>query len=222
MATETEGEPTQAEHDLPAAGGSPLGDHESLTRAAQRFDAVLLQHTLDEAFAVASVERVIDDWLMPSLTRLGEAWEAGIVDVAAEHFVTAAVMRRLAGLFEATRANGPGVVVGLPPGARHELPALAFAVCLRRAGVDVVYLGADVPLDSWAAVARASTPRAAVISAAHQVDVANADETVQALRSAGVGIIYVGGRAAPELRAGTPLPQSLSGAAELVRTALDQ
>ncbi|MGW5237750.1 MerR family transcriptional regulator [Monashia sp. NPDC004114] len=222
MALETVDQAASVAEGPPAPAGSVLADHASLARAAARFDADALQHTLDEAFALASAERVIDDWLMPSLTRLGDAWEAGEIDVAAEHFVTAAVMRRLAALFEATRAYGPRVLVGLPPGARHELPALAFAVCLRRAGIDVLYLGADVPLDSWVAVVRASSPRAAVISAAHEVDIASAEQTVQALTTAGVGVVYVGGRAAARLQSGTPLPQQLSSAADLVRAAIEQ
>lgn len=220
LATGPVEQPEPAARRAAADVGSAIGDHDSLTRAAARFDASRVQTILDEAFALTSVERVIDDWLMPSLMTLGDAWEAGEIDVAAEHFVTAAVMRRLAALFEATPARGPRVVVGLPPGARHELPALAFAVCLRRAGLDVLYLGADVPLDSWTAVVRASAPTAAVIAAAHAVDVDNAVATVQALRSAGVALVYVGGQAATEVQSGTPLPDHLSTSARLVAAAL--
>lgn len=199
---------------------SPLADHDALVRIAARFDPVALQQALDEVFAYASVERVIDDWLMPSLAVLGAAWESGDVDVAGEHFVTAAVMRRLAALFEATGARGPRVLVGLPPQSRHELPVLAFAVCLRRVGVDVVYLGADVPLASWAEVVGASAPHAAVIAAAHSGDLDAAAATVEALRDAGVPAVYVGGGAAHEVPGGIPLPSRLALAADLVRTAL--
>lgn len=199
---------------------SPLSDHDALTRIAARFDPIALQETLDEVFACASVERVIDDWLMPSLAALGRAWEADEVDVAGEHFVTAAVMRRLAALFEATGAHGPRVLVGLPPHCRHELPVLAFAVCLRRAGVDVLYLGPDVPLASWAQVVAASAPQAAVIAATHSGDLDAASATVATLRQAGVSAVYVGGRGAQETPGGIPLPSRLAPAADLVRTAL--
>lgn len=204
----------------PATSGSPLGDHGTLTRVAARFDPVALQDALDEAFSLASVDRVIDEWLMPSLGVLGAAWEAGEVDVAGEHFVSSAVMRRLAALFEASGAQGPRVLVGLPPRSRHELPVLAFAVCLRRAGLDVLYLGADVPLESWPAVVRASAPRAAVISAAHSRDVEAATATAGVLRDAGVPVVYVGGHAAGDVTGATPLPSRLSAAAQLVRSAL--
>jgi hypothetical protein len=71
--------------------GSPLSDHEALTRIAVQFDPVALQRTLDEAFSLASVERVLDDWLMPSLAVLGAGWEAGNADVAAEALRAAGV-----------------------------------------------------------------------------------------------------------------------------------
>ncbi len=212
---------TQTTDVTEALAGSLLGDHETLTRIAARFDPVALQRTLDEAFSLASVESVVDGWLMPSLTRLGAAWEAGELDVAAEHFVTAAVMRRLAALFEATGSHGPRVLVGLPPKCRHELPLLAFAVCLRRAGVDVIYLGADMPLESWRAVVRASAPRAAVISAGHSRDVEAATATTEILRSNRVPVVYVGGHAATDIPGGTPLPPRLSVAADLISTALN-
>ena len=54
-------------------------------------------------------------------------------------------------------------VVGLPPGSRHELGALAFAVALRRRGVGVLYLGADVTVDGWVDALARTRARAAVI-----------------------------------------------------------
>lgn len=220
MAADPDSAPDEGGAQPQGPTGSPLADHRALTRIAAQFDPVVLQRTLDEAFSLASAERVLDEWLMPSLSVLGAAWEAGEVDVAAEHFVTAAVMRRLAALFEASGSQGPRVLVGLPPGSRHELPVLAFAVCLRRSGLDVLYLGADVPLDSWQSVAQATAPRAAVISAGHSRDVPSASAVAEALRGADVQVVYVGGHAAGDVPGGTPLPATLSVAANLVRTAL--
>lgn len=206
----------------PRQPGAPLiGDHDALVNVARRYDPVALRSLLDEAFAVANVERVIDDWLMPSLARLGEQWKAGSVDVAVEHFLTAAVMRRLSALFEATPAQGARVIVGLPPGSRHELPALAFAVCLRRAGIDALYLGADVPLDSWTAVIDQTRPHAVVIAASTPLEVPAAQLTIQQIRRAGVAAVYVGGRSAASLTDSTPLPHALHAAAVTVAAALN-
>ena len=67
-----------------------------------------------------------------------------------------------------TLGCGSGVLVGLPPGARHELGALAFAVAARRAGLPTLYLGPDLPVADWVAPARRIGPMAAVIGAPHR------------------------------------------------------
>ena len=57
----------------------------------------------------------------------------------------------------------PDVIVGLPPGGRHELGALAFAVAARRRGVNVLYLGADVPLTGWLTAVESTSAVVAIL-----------------------------------------------------------
>lgn len=197
-----------------------LQDTGSLSRAGAAFDGAALRRVLDEAFAVATVETAIDDWLVPSMREVGRRWEIGELDVVAEHFISSAVMRKLSGLFEATTSRGPRVVVGLPAQARHELPALAFALLLQRAGAQVLYVGADVPQDCWARLATIWQPAAAVICVARDPDVAPATAAAQALTEEGVGPIFVGGRAAEQVVGAITLTSSLSGAAVTVTEAL--
>ena len=97
---------------------------------------------------------------MPTLLALGNAWHGGVVTVAGEHFVSAAVQRRLAAAFDAApgQRRRPRVVVGLARGSRHELGVLAFAVALRRAGLEVVYVGGDLPAETWVVTATGQAP----------------------------------------------------------------
>jgi DNA-binding transcriptional MerR regulator len=137
--------------DSVVSDGAVLGDVDSLVEAARELGVDVLTRALDDGFSQGSLDRVVDEWLMPALHRLGDAWRDEQVGIAAEHFVSAGVMRRLSGLYDAAETV-PGsvrVLVGLPRGTRHEIGALAFAVLLRRAGIDAVYLGADVPPQSW-------------------------------------------------------------------------
>ncbi|MDR2280479.1 MAG: cobalamin B12-binding domain-containing protein, partial [Gordonia sp. (in: high G+C Gram-positive bacteria)] len=136
--------------------------------------------------------------------------------VLVEHYVAAAVMRRLGRLFDAAPAAGPRVVVGLPPGGHHEIAALAFAVCLRRRGVDVLYAGADVPLESWGRLAVEWAPRMVVMVATMADDVANADAACVVLKDAGVPQVYVGGKHAVDVPSAIPLPLSLSASTDVV------
>lgn len=151
--------------------------------AAVDMDVIRTGAVLDEVFAEGSYESVVDGVLMPAMVALGRAWWDGRLDVAAEHAATAALLRRLSALYEAAAAPGEArVVVGLPPGARHELGALAFAVAVRRMGVEVLYLGPDVPVGSWVRVMRQSRRRLAVIGVVTREDQPVALEVVRALR----------------------------------------
>jgi len=147
---------------LPALAAPPI---DGLVRAAASFDADLTGRLLDQALAHGSFEQVVDDWLMPALALLGDAWDAGEIGIAGEHLVSATVHRRLASAFDAAGSvtGPPMVLVGLPPGCRHELGILAFATAARRAGIDVGYLGADLPVTTWVDAVDAATATTVVM-----------------------------------------------------------
>ncbi len=154
--------------------------------SAAAMDIAATGAVLDEIFARGSYEAIVDDLLMPALIALGSAWSEGNLDVAAEHAASAAIHRRLSALYEAAATvEEPLVVVGLPPGSRHELGALAFAVALRRRGVGVLYLGPDVPVASWVHVIEQNRARLAIMSVVQEVDRGSALDVATALRDIG-------------------------------------
>lgn len=178
---------------LPASALPPV---DALAEAARDLDRAALERTLDSALAAGSFESVFDEWLTPALVRVGEAWADDEISVAGEHFVSAAVHRRLSRAFDAagTAVNAPVVVVGLPPRTMHELGALAFAICLRRRGVDVRYLGADLPVDSWVSAVRRLSPDAVAVSVPRAADSPAAEELVRTLAEAHPQVrIFAGG-----------------------------
>ncbi len=151
---------------------------------------------LDEMFASGSFEGVIDDLVLPAAAALGDAWASGRLSVAAEHAASAAVARRLGAAYQAAGVSGrTTVVVGLPPGSRHELGALAFAVALRRRGVGVLYLGQDVTVEGWVDAATRTRAKAAVVGVVTDGDVAAATAVADALRALNVPVIALGGAA---------------------------
>jgi DNA-binding transcriptional MerR regulator len=187
---------------------------------AATLDGHAIEASLDELFGRGSFEAIVDAWLMPAAAALGEAWESGRLTVAGEHAASAALARRLAGAFEAAgRVDGRPVVVGLPPGSRHELGALAFATALRRRGVPVLYLGADVPVPSWLDLRARVAPRLLVVAVVTADDGPAAIEVARAIREADDPTpIAFGGRAAGAVAANVEdaivLPESIVAAAE--------
>lgn len=214
---------------LPTAERDPgLGE---LAQCAVAFDPARLTATLDAAFARGSFEEVVEEWLLPEMVDLGTAWAEGVVSIAGEHFVSAAAGRRLAVAFEeaTTPPGAPRVLVGLPLGARHEIGVQAFATMLRRAGVDVQYVGASLPAGSWVEAATLGRAVAVVLSIPTISDIAAARETVTALRRAHPHLpVFLGGNAQSGLAhsrrgAGAPvvgLGHNLRDATRALTTAL--
>ena len=181
----------------------PTEESRGLVEAAARIDGRAIERALDDIFAMGSFERTVDDRLYPALVALGDAWARGEVDVAGEHAASAAALRRLGMAFDAAGNAGAGdasVLVGLPPGSRHELPALGFATALRRAGTSTTYLGPDVPIKSWVTAVGQAHVRAAVIGVVMAEDMLGAAAVVKALRDRHPDLlIAVGGRYSREL-----------------------
>jgi DNA-binding transcriptional MerR regulator/methylmalonyl-CoA mutase cobalamin-binding subunit len=164
--------------------------------AAEAASPADTEASLDEILASGSFEAVADDVLLPAVAALGDAWAAGRLSVAGEHAASAAVGRRLAAIYQAAGIPARvSVVVGMPPGARHELGALAFAAALRRRGAGVLYLGADVTVEGWIDAVSRTRARAAVVGIVTVADQVAAREVISALRAQGVPLIAVGGAA---------------------------
>ncbi len=186
-----------------------------LVSAAAALDPGLVHTVLTEAFASMTFDDVVDCWLPSQLQRLGEAWHTDRLTAAQEHFASAAVSRHLATHFEETPPRGGApVLVGLPQGGRHELMLLAFAVCLRRAGVNTIYLGADVPLEDWTTAATEAGARAAVLGVHLEEDVAPAQSVVDQLTALQPPVtVRVGGRNRRRITGARELDDRVSQAA---------
>ena len=186
--------------------------------AAARMDVAGIEENLDGGFALGSFEHVVDSWLFPTLEALGEGCVLGEIDIAGEHLASHAVHRRLSAAFNAagSRSRGPAVVVGLPPGSHHELGALAFATAIRRRGLNVLYLGANVPVSSWETAVRSHAARAAVLAVVTPKDRPGAVEVAERLaRHEDPPMVYIGGASAANLTTGVQeLATSIGSAAQ--------
>jgi len=171
--------------------------HERVLEALTRLDAAATLQLIDEQFALRSYESLVDDWLLPLLQRVGEAWAAGRITVAGEHLLSQVVTRRLAAAFDAAgpRPTTQPVIVGAPSGITHELGLMAFAVALRRAGVPTTYLGGDVPVDAWSQAVGTTGSRLSVTTIPRRQDAGRVAKLAAALAADHPGTtLAVGGR----------------------------
>jgi MerR family transcriptional regulator, light-induced transcriptional regulator len=144
--------------------GSALRDE--LAEALDAFDEPRAQTLLDRLFAIATVETLLSEVVMPYLRELGDRWERGEASVAQEHFASGVLRGRLLGLARGWGLGvGPVAVLACLPGEQHDLGLLAFGLALRSRGWRIVYLGPDAPIDTVADVSARLEPRLVVLSA---------------------------------------------------------
>jgi DNA-binding transcriptional MerR regulator len=119
-----------------------------LFQACIQLDEAEASTLLTRAFALFTVEQVIEDIIQPVLVRVGDEWAGGRLPITIEHFATTLIRSQLETLYhsEPTPTSGPLIIVGCAPGEYHEVGALILALMLRRqhAGLRVANLGQNI------------------------------------------------------------------------------
>jgi DNA-binding transcriptional MerR regulator/methylmalonyl-CoA mutase cobalamin-binding subunit len=176
-----------------------------LLDAAARLDGEELDRQLRRSTlqlgAAAAIERVI----VPFLHEIGARWHRNELNPAHEHLASAVVQRNLHRLLEGggVATDAPRIVVAALPGERHEIGLQVVAAVAAGEEWRVVYLGADLPIETIASATRQSEARVLAISVVSGNGKAPVVAGLTALRKAlGRSVtIVVGGAAAPHYRA---------------------
>jgi DNA-binding transcriptional MerR regulator len=144
----------------------PAAIRDELAAALDVFDEPRAQAILDRLLALATVETLLAEVVVPYLQELGERWKRGEASVAQEHFASGVLRGRLLGLARGWGLGlGPVAVLACLPGEQHDLGLIAFGLALRSQGWRIVYLGPDSPLDTVADVSRQLEPSVVVLNA---------------------------------------------------------
>jgi DNA-binding transcriptional MerR regulator len=117
--------------------------------ACLQFDENRAEQILTQAFALYSVEIACIELLQNGLAQIGAMWYDGSSSVQQEHFASALALRRVHSLIAATAPpiRNEDVIVACPPHEDHTFAPLLLTLMLRRRGLSVHFLGANVPLD---------------------------------------------------------------------------
>ena len=135
--------------------------------ACTAFDERKAEMVLNQAFSYYAPEIVCFELLQKALAEIGSGWYEGAVTVQQEHFASALAERRLNSLLSASPAPTRlgRVIVGCAPGDIHTFSTLLVTYLLRRRGWDVIYLGADVPINRLQEAIETTRPNLVVFSA---------------------------------------------------------
>nr|MBA2514291.1 B12-binding domain-containing protein [Solirubrobacterales bacterium] len=135
-------------------------DSHNVPALARRFgdtlrvgDGGAAERVIEEALGLELSPVAVQSLIIaPAMARIGELWEAGAISVADEHLATAISQRVLVRLFEALTVARPRsrerILLAAVEGQHHTLGLRMVADVLEGSGFEVMFLGADVPVES--------------------------------------------------------------------------
>ncbi len=216
---------------IPALYVSPDTNLDSLRgqwiAACMKFSESNAEQVLNQSFSMFPVEAVCMEVLQKGMAEIGSMWYKKGATVQQEHFASGLAMRRLDSLLSASPApsRNQTVLVGCPPNEWHTFTPLLLSLLLRRRGLNVIYLGANVPSADFEEAVKSVRGKLIVLVAQTLLSAAALQNTAQALADLQTPIGY-GGRIftlLPNLTeqiAGHYLGNSISAALESVETIL--
>jgi len=122
---------------------------------------------LGDALAVSSPDDIILDVIGPAISKIGDAWEVGKINISTEHLATNYLRQRLLMWMLSgppTRMMNP-ILMACGPDEWHEGSLLVLGSLLRRRRWPVAYLGQSVPLDDLAEFVRSLKPSLLILVA---------------------------------------------------------
>jgi DNA-binding transcriptional MerR regulator len=167
---------------------------ENWIAACLAFDEASAENLLAQAFARYPLETVCTQVLQKGLSEIGELWYSDQSTVQQEHFASALAIRRLNSLLAAAPppSRRGKFMSACPPGEGHVFPLLLVTLFLRQRGWDVVYLGANVPVNKLNEAIKSSKPDMFISTAQQLYTAANLYELAQFLQSEHIPLAYGG------------------------------
>jgi methanogenic corrinoid protein MtbC1 len=172
--------------------------------ACLNFSESTAEQLLNQAFSIFPVEAVCIEILQKGLADIGNRWYENRASVQQEHFASSLAMRRLDALLIASPppTRSQTLIVGCPAGEWHTFTPLLLALLLRRHGLGVIYLGANVPTEQFSNTVKNIKADLVVLIAQQLITAATLQQVALVLSGQNIPVAY-GGRIFiihPELR----------------------
>jgi methanogenic corrinoid protein MtbC1 len=153
------------------------------------------EQILNQAFSMFPVEVVCIEILQRGIAEIGNLWYENRASVQQEHFASSLAMRRLDALLasSAPPTRNLSVLVGCPAEEWHAFTPLLLSLLLRRRGLNVIYLGANVPIEQFSNTVKNIKANLVVLVAQQLITAATLQQTALTLSSQNIPVAF-GGR----------------------------
>ncbi|UCC87323.1 MAG: MerR family transcriptional regulator [Anaerolineales bacterium] len=176
------------------AGDTIVEQRRQWVSACLAFDERWAEGVLAQAFALYPVETVCLEVLQKGLSEMGEGWYQGQITAQQEHFASELSVRRIEALLATTPrpTRAERILVGCPPHEEHVFSSLLLTLFLRRRGWDILYLGANVPLERLEATIAATQPQLVILAAQQLRTAATLLKMAQVLQEHNIPLAFGG------------------------------
>ncbi|MEQ1946970.1 MAG: MerR family transcriptional regulator [Bryobacteraceae bacterium] len=146
-----------------AANGVRLTD--AIVKAIEHYDAVAAGDELSRLAAIIHPREMVYQVVIPLMREVGERWHTGAMAVAQEHMTSHLLRNMLGSMMRLYRSptRAARMVVATPQGEPHEFGILAASMLASMAGIEPVYIGADLPAEEIAETARRVNARTVLL-----------------------------------------------------------
>jgi DNA-binding transcriptional MerR regulator len=122
---------------------------ESYLRSIEILDSAGAREQLDDLAKDLSNVRLLLEQVIPIMWEVGNRWSSGKLGIAQEHLVSYQLRRLILGrLLDIPPArSGPKLLFTTPAGHLHEFGILAGALAAAEVGLDILYLGPNLPTE---------------------------------------------------------------------------
>ncbi|MGI8821338.1 MAG: MerR family transcriptional regulator [Chthoniobacterales bacterium] len=145
---------------------------EQASAAIVELDGPALVSVLERGAVELGSPAVLQKFIAPLASHIGDQWRAGELNIAHEHFATdqlTAFLHDFARPY-AESMSAPHLVLATPSGQLHELGAIIVAAAARSHGWRTTYLGAALPVEELAGALARLQPRAVGLSIVYPPD----------------------------------------------------
>ncbi|MFZ1130561.1 MAG: MerR family transcriptional regulator [Terriglobales bacterium] len=136
-------------------------------RALERFDYSATDREINRlAASIANPRDFVHQAALPLMRTIGQRWHDGKCSIVQEHILTHHLSALLSSLVRTySRSNSSGrVLLATVSGERHEFPILAAAMLVAAGGLDVIYVGSDLPAADIVLAARRTDAMVVLLS----------------------------------------------------------
>ena len=136
-----------------------------LMNALKSFDTVQFDRELGRVTILYSPEALVHRVVLPFMKSVGDQWKAGRLTIAQEHFASANLRNVLGAMLRFySRSNSEiSLIFATPKEEFHEFGILAAAMIAAAGGLNVLYLGTNIPADEILHVLKQTSPKAVVL-----------------------------------------------------------